>query len=92
VYVGGSDGYGGTDAMRFLPATRTVTVGTTVTWTFLSGPHTVVSGSGGTPDGLFSSGAPQSTGNFTHTFPTAGTYPYYCTVHGASMSGTVIVN
>ena len=27
----------------------------------------------------------------SHTFPTAGTFPYFCEVHGAMMTGTVIV-
>ena len=32
-------------------------------------------------------------GNFSHTFLTAGTYPYYCTIHGATaMHGSVIVS
>jgi plastocyanin len=79
--------------MKFTPANLVVTAGTTVTWNWLDGPHSVTSGVPGTPDGLFDSGAPQSAGaSFTHAFPTAGTYHYYCTVHGAMMTGTVTVN
>jgi len=27
----------------------------------------------------------------TFTFPNAGTFPYYCTVHLSAMTGTVVV-
>jgi len=30
-------------------------------------------------------------GNFQHTFATAGTYPYHCSIHSA-MTGTITVN
>lgn len=33
----------------------------------------------------------QSSGIFARSFPTAGTYAYHCTIHGASMSGRVVV-
>lgn len=91
VYVGTASGYGGS-SMSFLPANITVSAGSTVTWDFLDGPHNVTSGAPGAPDGAFNSGTAQSSGSFVHTFPTAGTYPYYCSVHGAMMTGTVTVN
>lgn len=91
VRVGGST-YGGGDSMAFTPSNLTVTAGTTVTWTFLSGPHNVTSGSGGVSDGKFTSGASQSSGTYTHLFDTAGSYPYFCSVHGVMMSGTITVN
>ena len=28
---------------------------------------------------------------FTHTFPAAGDFPYYCEVHGSMMQGTIVV-
>jgi plastocyanin len=28
---------------------------------------------------------------FDRTFPTAGTFPYFCTVHGSMMTGTIVV-
>ncbi len=70
----------------FTPSTRTVAAGTTVTWTWNSGAndHNVVF-----TDGPAS--AIQSSGTFTRTFDDAGTFPYQCTVHGPSMSGTVVV-
>jgi plastocyanin len=71
-------------------------VGDTVTWTNVdSQPHTVTSGSNGTPDGKFDS-SPNfkplmvSQGVFSHTFTEAGNYPYYCALH-PNMVGTVVV-
>jgi plastocyanin len=70
---------------RFEPANVTIPVGTTVTWTWVSGVHDV------TPAGspVFpSSGAPvQSPHTFSHTFASAGTYIYFCTVHGTATTG-----
>jgi plastocyanin len=74
-----------------------VSVGDTVTWTNMdTQPHTVISGSNGTPDGKFDSSpnfnpllAPAQT--FSHTFTEAGEYPYYCALH-PNMVGTVSVS
>jgi plastocyanin len=71
-------------------------VGDTVTWTNDdSQPHTVTSGSSGTPDKKFDSSpnfqpllVPK--GTFKHTFTEAGDYPYYCGLH-PNMVGTVKV-
>jgi plastocyanin len=70
-------------------------------------PHTVTSGTPGAADGLFCSlpagqapspSACNSTSyaqgpgaTYSHTFATAGTFPYYCAIHGAMMTGTVVV-
>lgn len=71
----------------FRPSTITVTAGTTITWTNKDGVnHTVTS-----TTGLFDSGSISSNGNYPHTFTTAGTFPYYCTIH-PFMTATVIVN
>ena len=80
-------------------STTTISAGGTVTWTWVSGTHSTTSGtcSGGiygggcTSDGIWDSGI-NSGGSFTHTFPSAGTFPYFCRVHGAMMQGTVIVH
>ncbi len=32
-----------------------------------------------------------TSGTYSFTFTTAGTYTYDCAVHGASMTGTVVV-
>jgi len=73
--------------------TTTITVGTTVEWRWVSGLHSVTSGTctvACTPDGQFDSGTGSGM-TFTHVFPQAGTFPYFCQVHGAMMTGTVIV-
>ena len=71
------------------PAVDTVVVGGTVTWTWISGDHSVESL--GTPS--FTSSSVSSTpGNvYTFTFTAPGTYEYDCSVHGLSMSGRIVV-
>lgn len=83
-----------TDAMD--PNPVNANVGDTVTWTNRdSTPHTITSGTGGTPDGNFDSSpnfnplmAPQQ--SFSHTFEAAGEFPYYCALH-PNMVGTVMI-
>jgi plastocyanin len=85
--------------LEFQPPEITVNVGDTVTWEVtesIGSPHSVTSGEAGTDDegALFDSG-PSGLANvgetFQHTFEAAGTFPYFCTVHGESMSGEVVV-
>jgi PKD repeat protein len=74
-------------------STSTINVGDTINWTF-DGFHSTTSGtcSGGcSPDGIWDSGDHGSGFSFSFTFATAGTFPYYCRVHGAAMTGTVVV-
>jgi plastocyanin len=81
----------------FNPNPVKVSVGSKVTWTNKdSQPHTVTSGSNGTPDNKFNSSPnfnpllnPGQT--FSHTFTQAGNYPYFCMLH-PNMVGTVIVS
>jgi len=70
------------------PATISVDAGTTVTWTNGGTQmHTVTS-----TRGLFDSGFTLSPGSsYSFTFSEAGTYNYYCQVHGVSQLGTVVV-
>jgi plastocyanin len=98
---------GANGGMSFSPAQVTIHAGDTVHWMWPGGglPHTVTSGTVPNADGQFcSNGGTQSaaacTGlgyatagpaTFDHTFPTAGTFPYFCEVHGAMMTGTVTV-
>jgi plastocyanin len=72
-------------------STSNITVGTTVHWVWVAGFHNVASGNCCTFDGNFTSGAPASGDTFDHTFSTAGTFPYFCEVHGAAMTGTINV-
>jgi plastocyanin len=74
-------------------STTTIPAGGTVHWVWNSGPHSSTSGTcsaGCAPDGNWDSGI-QSQGTFDHIFPVAGTFPYFCQVHGSLMTGTVIV-
>lgn len=76
----------------FQPTTLTVDDGTTVTWTWVNTgiiSHSVESV--GNP--AFTSSAVLSSAGQTYsvTFNTPGTYNYQCEVHGAAMSGTIVV-
>ena len=74
------------DNFSFGPATLTVAVGTTVTWTNHDEiPHTVVS-----TDKVFKSKVLDTDEKFSFTFSKAGTYPYFCSIH-PKMTGTVVV-
>lgn len=73
------------------PAVDTIAAGGTVTWTWGTSfnPHSVQST--GTPS--FTSSATQtgSGKSYQFTFSTAGTYTYDCAVHGAAMTGRIVV-
>ena len=74
------------DNFSFGPATLTVPVGTTVTWTNRDDiPHTVVS-----TDKVFKSKVLDTDEKFSFTFAKAGTYPYFCSIH-PKMTGSVVV-
>jgi plastocyanin len=74
------------DNFSFGPATLTVPVGTTVSWTNRDDiPHTVVS-----TDGVFKSKVLDTDEKFSFTFSKAGSYPYFCSIH-PKMTGKVIV-
>jgi plastocyanin len=74
------------DNFAFLPATLTVTAGTTVTWKNEDdSPHRI-----GDKDGTFKSAALDTDDTFSHTFGAPGEYPYICTIH-PYMTGKIIV-
>jgi plastocyanin len=74
------------DNFAFAPATLTVKVGGTVTWTNRDEePHTVAA-----TDGSFHSPGMGTGATFSHTFGTAGKFDYVCSIH-PSMHGTVVV-
>ena len=97
----------GGDGNSFAPATVDIHAGDTVHWVWQSGPHTVTSGANGVADGTFCSlpageaasaarcasteYATSAPATYDYTFPTAGSFPYFCTVHGTMMSGLVNV-
>ena len=74
------------DNFSFGPATLTVPVGTTVTWTNRDDiPHTVVS-----TDGAFKSKVLDTDEKFSFTFTKPGSFPYFCSIH-PKMTGKVVV-
>jgi plastocyanin len=70
----------------FSPAAVTVAAGSTVVWTNNDSVQHDITFDGG---GIASSVLNQND-TFSHTFPTAGTYHYICSIH-PFMHGTVIV-
>ncbi len=99
-------GQGG--AMTFSPSTAVIHVGDTVRWDFKDAfsYHSTSSGTcvpdpsgyggyvcGPLPSGFFWDSGERAFGDsFSQLFPTAGSYQYYCSVHGYTMTGTVQVN
>jgi len=73
---------------KFTPKTLTISVGDSVTWTNdAQDPHTSTSDSG-----LWDSGSVSPGQSYTHTFNSAGTFPYHCTFHQSlGMVGTIVV-
>lgn len=93
---GGGGGGGGTGSTSnsisvgdnfFDPASTTVTVGTTVTWTFSGATQHNVTFNNSSISGSNN----MQSGTFSKAFNTAGTFGYTCTIHGSAMSGTIIV-
>jgi len=81
----------------------TIHVGDTVTWQWMGGPHSTTSGTcsgngGGyygmpdcTADGNWDAGDHTAGYMYQHTFMKTGTFKYYCQVHGAEMTASVVV-
>lgn len=100
VTVGANGGF------TFSPATLTIAAGDTVTWTNpgSTAPHNVRSDAGSVTnfrcangcDGAGGNGTPSAAAwTATVAFPTAGTIPFYCEIHGGpggvGMSGSITV-
>ncbi len=68
----------------FNPSNRTISAGTTITWTNNDNvAHTVTSGTPGSPDGIFDSGSMAPGESFQFTFTQAGNFNYFCSIHTA---------
>jgi plastocyanin len=99
---------GPNNTTAFVPASVDINAGDTVSWVWQSSSvsHTVTSGAPGAPDGQFCSapGAPSVAAcnsasyassapfSYQHTFASAGSFPYFCEVHGALMTGVINVH
>jgi plastocyanin len=72
------------------PAVDTVAAGSTVTWAWnAAGSHSVHStGALSFPSSAIVGAA---TSTYSSTFNTPGTYAYDCAVHGAAMTGRIVV-
>jgi plastocyanin len=69
------------------PDPLTINAGDSVTWTNKDVATHTVTDKG--PGKTFDSGNIAFNGTFTHVFTTAGTFTYYCTIHG--FQGTLVV-
>jgi plastocyanin len=73
--------------MAFTPASVTLAVGQSVTWTFPdSMAHTTTSN-----QGFWDSGTKLNGATYTRAFASAGTFAYHCSIH-STMRGTVRVS
>jgi plastocyanin len=83
-----------TNAKFFQPQSLNIPVGTTVTWKNLDSTlHTVTSGSAesGKSGTIFDSSYLTGGKTFQHTFSSAGTFDYYCTLH-PFMKAQIVAN
>jgi plastocyanin len=65
----------------------TIRAGGTVHWVWVNSTHSTTSDMG-----VWDSGIHTTPHSFDFTFPSAGTFPYHCLVHGLGMNGMVVVN
>ena len=73
------------------PAVDTIVAGSSVTWTWNGGSHSIQST--GLPPEIFRNSVVLVGANQTYsvTFRNPGTYPYQCMVHGSAMTGRIVV-
>jgi plastocyanin len=83
--------------LAFNPSNLTISHGTTVTWKNGDAVNHQVASAIGSTD-TYNSSFIAAGGTYSHTFATAGTFTYYCTIHGVDgspptgMRGTITVN
>lgn len=79
---------GNNGASSYSPNPDTVTVGQTVAWHNADGTtHTATENGGAFNTGNIGSGGTSA----AIAMGTPGSFPYHCTIHGLSMSGTLVV-
>ncbi len=69
----------------FSPSSVNINVSDSVKWTWAGSPHSTTSDTG-----LWESGVQGTGATFTHTFNSAGSFPFHCSVH-PFMTGTITV-
>src|SRR5712675_2289503 len=69
----------------FSPTSVNINVNDSVKWTWAGSPHSTTSDTGLWESGVLGTGA-----TFTHTFTSAGSFPFHCSVH-PFMTGTISV-
>ncbi|MEO5935590.1 MAG: Ig-like domain repeat protein [Terriglobales bacterium] len=83
-----------TDAVS-ATSTSTINVGDKIQWVWVTGFHTTTSANctqnACTANGLWNGSVDPDNLIFERVFATAGTFSYFCEVHGFTMKGTVIV-
>lgn len=73
---------------QFTPPTFTANIGDVVMWTLNAGVHNVTSASVPAGAASFASGTMSTIGQtFSYTITHAGTYGYFCSIHGSGMAG-----
>jgi len=84
----------GSPTDRFSPAVVNINAGDQVIWTWAATHHSTTSGTNDVPSGLWDSAIVNSLPHtFTNTFPSAGSFSYYCQVHfNVGMTGAVFVS
>ncbi len=77
----------------FSPSSATIKAGESVTWVWSGGTHSVTNGTDpNLPETRLFDEGPKSSGSFTFTFNTPGTYPFFCRPHFTmGMKGTITV-
>jgi plastocyanin len=79
-------------SFTFSPSSQTINVGDTVQWVWGLGLHSSTSGALCIADGKWDSTLISNPQTFSVTFTTAGTFPYYCTLHCFfGMTGEILV-
>jgi plastocyanin len=80
---------------KYTPKLDSVSAGATLTWTWNSCTGDGYGGSLCTSHSVTFDDGPssptQDSGDYSRMFATAGTYTYHCKVHGAAMTGTIVV-
>lgn len=77
------------NALAFFPAVTNIATGDQVVWNW----NNTVNQHSTTDTGVWDSGLHPNPFAFTNTFNTAGTFPYFCSLHsGFGMTGSIIVS